>query len=128
MKNFALITIITCVILGGRTSVAKMPEDLTCLTYQLQQSTDELKGQKPDIQDWIKRVVTVENSVLFLHKLSKAEKSKIFGHYLFTIENDPSYVSDIARFIDHICMTKISDSERKWLADNLKREVGLVPN
>jgi hypothetical protein len=123
-KYLALSIILLGSSLYGRVSAANMPEDLTCITYQLKQATDESKGQEPPAEEWLERVVAVENSVLFLHKLSKIERSKVIDYYLLTLDRDPNSVADIARFIDHICMTKMSDSERMWLAEELKRNVG----
>lgn len=128
MKNFVFKITLVGAIISGQIAEAKMPEDLTCLTYQLQQSTDELKGQRPTTEEWLKRVIAIENSVLFLHKLSKDEKNKVLEYHLSALEKDPNHIAEIIRFINHLCMTKISDTERTWLADVFKRQVGLIQN
>lgn len=120
MKYFA-ITVLAGTSLYGNLSTAKAPEDFTCLTYQLRQASAELSGQKPTLEEWVKRVVKVENSRLFFHKLSKAEQDKIANFHLTTISSDPTKKSELAKFVDYICATDLSDRERNWLAEQLRR-------
>ena len=116
-----LIALIGISLIGNLSAEAKKPDDLTCITYLLWQTNNN--RQKPKDEEWLIRVVNVESSVLFLHKLSKAEKSKIFEYYLFAIAKNSKYRSHIESFVEHLCMTEISDSERVWLARELTREV-----
>ncbi len=128
MAKFIFKVTLIGAILTGHVATAKMPDNLTCLTYQMKQAIDELNGQKPTSEEWLNRVIAIENSVLFLHKLSKDEKNKIIAYHLSTLKEDPNHLADIIRLINHLCMTKLSDTERTWLADALKRQVGLIAN
>lgn len=124
MEKFVFKVTLIGAILSGQVATAQMPDNLTCLTYQMKQATDKLSGQMPSTEEWLNRVVAVENSVLFLHRLAQAEKNKIIVYYVSALDKEPSYITHITQLVDHLCMTKISDTERSWLADVLKREIG----
>jgi len=128
MKNRQVlkIVLILCFSLNlNRAFGAEIKNDIGCLTYALEDASDKLTGKFPTLEEWVWRVVNLENFTLKM-SLNLSSKKILFKFHLHTINENQSKITELANFVWHICSTKISPYEESILAFKLRQIAGAI--